>query len=364
MSITNARRILIAPLDWGLGHTARCVPIIQYILQKGHIPIVAGNTGQCSFIEKSFKGIDFIHLDGYEVSYAKGGLLSQARIFSQLPRIQQVIKQEHLWLLEKAKALELDGIISDNRYGLYHKEMPSVIITHQPAIKTGLGQLPDKAVRKIHYRYLERFQETWIVDMPGDNNLSGALSHPHALPQHAKYIGLLSRFQDDAKSNPTNGSLVILLSGPEPQRTLLSAILWRQAMSHPGKVIFIEGNEDIATPPFIPSHITYHKRLAHSILEPILANADIVICRSGYSTIMDLTALGKKAILIPTPGQTEQEYLGQLLYSKKIFYCAPQKRFDLEKAIQVCEDFPFNKFTAENAFSAFHNVLNSWLERL
>ncbi len=366
MVTQTPKHILIAPLDWGLGHTTRCVSIIRYLQSLGHVPVIACSSSQRSFIEETFSGIDIIHLNGYDVTYSKWNRFAQIGLLSQLPRINKAISNEHTWLQQQAKGLKLDGIISDNRYGLFHPDIPSVIMTHQLCIQTGFGNISDRAIQKLHFKYLNNFSATWIVDVPGEPNLAGKLSHPLRLPQHAKYIGLLSQFEGLAPrhSNGKPDTLLILLSGPEPQRTTLSKILWQQVQHYNGNVVFIDGSDNATTPDIIPSHITYHKRLANEALAPILQNAGMVICRSGYSTIMDLVALHKKAILIPTPGQTEQEYLGKYLHGNGVFYCAGQDNFDLGKALNEVAGFPFKTLMLQSHYTDHKKVIGEWVSTL
>ncbi|HEY9177933.1 MAG TPA: glycosyl transferase family 28, partial [Flavipsychrobacter sp.] len=157
---------MVAPLDWGLGHTTRCVPVITYLQAKGHSILFAGNQQQCSYISSTFRGIETIYLEGYNVRYASSGAMFMPAIAKQVPAIMQTIEKEHSWLQEMANAHSIDAVISDNRYGLYHSNIPCVIMTHQLSPISGMGSMADNMVRKLHYRMLERFNRCWIVDMP------------------------------------------------------------------------------------------------------------------------------------------------------------------------------------------------------
>ncbi len=370
MPIQQPKNILVAPLDWGSGHTTRCIPIIHYLLQLGQNPVVAGNAAQLSLIEDAFpSGLHTIELPGYNITYSAWNKWMQMGLVSQLPGILRSIKQEHEWLEKKAAELKLDGIISDNRYGLYHHSIPSVILTHQLRIRSGMGDMADSIVQKAHYKHLNRFGATWVVDTENEPCLAGALSHSQQMPESSDYIGLLSRFANTRPATHASGErerlvLLFLLSGPEPQRSNLSRRVWQQAVQHNGPVVFVDGSDKAETPTHIPAHIVYHKRLGTAALLPIITEASIVLCRSGYSTIMDLVALGKKAILIPTPGQTEQQYLGSRLHERGIFYCAKQEGFDLNKALSDCEKFSFNALDLSSAFTQFQPVVDRWLQKL
>ncbi len=365
MVINEHKHILVAPLDWGLGHTTRCIPLISHIQRLSHFPVFAGNSSQIAFIKDTFSNIDVIHLEGYNITYSKWNKYAQIGLLSQLPGIQRSINTEHRWLQQLVTQRKIDGVISDNRYGLFHSKIPSVILTHQLCVQTGLGTFADRVIQKVHYRYLNNFNKTWIVDAPGTPNLAGSLSHTNQLPANTNHIGLLSRFETrEDLVDPSHNSLLILLSGPEPQRTELSRILWQQCLHHPGNITFIEGSETAQRPATVPAHIAYHKRVVGSQLANILRNVSIVICRSGYSTIMDLVALQKKAILIPTPGQTEQEYLGTHLHEQGIFYCTKQGAFTLQQALQQTQQFPFRALNLQPHFSDYKPVLENWINTL
>lgn len=366
MTTRKPKNILVAPLDWGAGHTTRCIPIVKALLACGAKPIVAGNTHQLRIFTETFPGIQSVLLDGYNIRYSAANRFFQAGLLSQLPGLLQTIKKEHQWLSQKTSELQLDGIISDNRYGLYSRSVPSVILCHQPAIKSGVGNGADNLVQRMHYRYLNRFSSVWIPDTASGPGLGGRLSHCNKMPEDYFYIGWLSRFAGLAmeQKGSRQSRLLILLSGPEPQRTILSDILWSQALAYPGKVVFAEGSDNAPQQESIPEHISYHTRLGQDALTVELTRADIVVCRSGYSTLMDLVATGKRAILIPTPGQTEQEYLGKHLHERGVFYCATQQNFNLTTAVNAISDFPFSPLTKEYSFDLHKNVVHNWLASL
>lgn len=359
MSSANCKTILIAPLDWGLGHTTRCVPLIGYMQQQAHHIIFAGNEWQQAFIDKTFPGIETIHLEGYNVNYGKSGRNFRLSIFAQIPHLVKAIRKEQQWLHERLEARKIDAIISDNRYGLWHPTVPSVIMTHQLRVITGFGAGADNVFQKLHYKFLNRFRECWVVDNKENGSLAGRLSQPRVLPHKTSYIGLLSQFAGMNTQGGVAPYLLVLLSGPEPQRTILSKLLWEQVLNYKGKVVFVEGNNAADTPQAIPNHITYHKQLTRASLLPLLQQAEMVICRSGYSTLMDLIALHKKALIIPTPGQTEQEYLAKYLHDKKIFYAVSQAQVDLNKDTESAK--VLMPIVTNEVFCAYRPILDKFL---
>jgi len=353
----SAKRILIAPLDWGLGHTTRCIPFIRQLLELKHEVYFAGNDSQQTFVAKLFPGITLLTLGGYGVRYGHRWLMPS--LLRQIPRLASRIRSEHKWLLDTVLHEKIDAIISDNRYGLWHPGIPSVILTHQAEIRTGFGGWADGILRLMHYRMLRRFSACWIVDIVGPENLGGDLSHPSVLPQNARYIGWISQLNPpDAEQRRQH--LLILLSGPEPQRSMLSDMLWDQACGLEAPVVFVEGKAS-AIRTHVPGHITHITRTGGAQLQSLLEGATIVVCRSGYSTLMDLILLRKKAILIPTPGQTEQEYLARRLRKQGIFYAAPQQGFSLEAALAKAEQFPYLIPDANGNHEAYRKVVTEWV---
>lgn len=360
-------RILIAPLDWGLGHVTRCLPLMQHILSRGHQLIFAGNNSQQRYVQTIFPSIEYLYLEGYNVAYArtKSGLIP--KIIAQVPRLRKRIKNEHLWLQEIIRKNHIDAVISDNRYGLYSTLVPCIFMTHQLQIRSGYSNYVDMLLLRFHYKFIEKFSNCWVVDTEKDNGLSGTLAHPRQLPCiKTVYIGLLSQCAGKNKSiNPGSEFYVlVLLSGTEPQRTILSDILWKKAIKLDKPVIFVAGSEEAETPELVPEHISFHKRLSAEDLLIAIDTASIVICRSGYSSLMDLIALDKKAILIPTPGQTEQEYLAKRMHGKKVFLTAAQQKFDIETSLINASLFPFaaNKFG--DSFHQHQEVVDQLLDDL
>jgi hypothetical protein len=326
---------------------------------------VACNAWQQAFIEKRYPEIEFIYIDGYNISYAAGQAPGKAANLKLVPRICKAIKQEQDWLQGNLANLNIDGIISDNRYGLYTAKIPCVIITHQLQVQTGMGKAANRLVQRMHYRFLEKFDSIWVPDVAGENNLAGELSHGPHLPANTKYIGWLSQFEKLKADASNEGYLLVLLSGPEPQRSILSGILLKQLEGYKGKVIFVAGSEAVPMPRAnMPTNIVFHKTLASTPLEEAILGAGMVICRSGYSTLMDLVLLGKKAILIPTPGQTEQEYLARHLQEHGIYpYCA-QVAFELNSALAIGQAFPYKHPALQARYHDYAPVIDGWLKTL
>ncbi|MBC7902021.1 MAG: glycosyl transferase family 28 [Gemmatimonadaceae bacterium] len=326
--------VLIAPLDWGLGHASRCIPVIQECLNAGFEVIIAASGHQLDFLRGEFPNILCVKPPSYNVKYATKGWKLWLSILKQVPKILTSINKENKWLLNFSKYKHLDLIISDSRFGFSHPNIHSVFIGHQMAIRTGLGPLADKIIRRINYHYINQFTECWIPDTAEKPGLAGELSHPQERPTvPVHYIGHLSRIKQ--QTAPVNTDLVIILSGPEPQRSIFEAIIIKQLKTWKGTAVMVRGlpgDSEIIMPANEGIKILNHAGTAE--MQTLIDGAAVILCRSGYSSIMDLIPINKKCIMVPTPGQTEQVYLAAHLKNAGLCTVVLQEGFDLSDAVR------------------------------
>jgi uncharacterized protein (TIGR00661 family) len=343
-------RILVVPLDWGLGHATRCMPIIHAFLSQGCTVLLAGEGKPKNLLQKEFPRLVFLSLEGYRVRYAPKKWMLPFMMAAQIPKILFSIKKENRWLQTMVEKYSIDAVVSDNRFGLYHPAVPSVFITHQLSIKTGFGRLADQWLQKLNYRFIHRFSECWVPDAEGKNNLTGSLAHPETLPSvPVKFTGPLSRFAPSVEERANH--ILLLLSGPEPQRTILEKLLLEQLKEHSAPVVLVRGLPGSHEKIKAPSHVVVYNHLAAEDLQQKISEASFIISRCGYSTVMDLAALQKKSILIPTPGQTEQENLAAHLMKMNFALCIEQKKFDLANALELASvfNYQFQNLSSENS---------------
>jgi predicted glycosyltransferase len=339
-SKTVKPRILLSPLDWGLGHATRCIPIIRALMAQNVEVIIASDGSVETLLRAEFPNLEFLRLAGYEISYGKNKIDLVGKILLQIPRILQVIEEENEWLKNTIENYELDAVISDNRYGLYNEKIYSVFITHQLQIQTGLA-ITDRIVQNINFNYINKFDACWIPDVAAKPGLAALLSHPKRKPQTAlHYIGWQSRFDHSIKGKDQH--ILVMLSGPEPQRTMLEEIIFSQLSLCKQQVVIVRGLPDETELPSLPAHVTVYNHLKAEELQEKIANASFVVARSGYSTVMDLIPWKKKTILVPTPGQTEQEYLADHLVMQSCALSFLQDEFNLQHALEVANIFPYN----------------------
>ena len=354
-------KILVAPLDWGLGHATRCIPVINELINHGCAVWIATGGGSLQLLRKEFPLVSFLPLEGYRVFYHTAKNDFRYTIARQIPKITAGIQQEHAWIEEMMDEHHFDIIISDNRYGLYSKKAYSVFITHQLNIRTGMGTLADRLVQKINYRYIQRFDACWVPDFEGPENLGGILSHPVILPPHTRYIGALSRLEK--KNESKKYDLLIILSGPEPRRTIWEQALLKELETYNGSVLMVRG---------IPGNCdTIHAAsvqivnfLSSDALSTAIRQSEWVVCRSGYTSVMDLVQLQHKAILVPTPGQPEQEYLAAWLHQNKIFYTCTEDAFTLPQSLHNAATFPFDFSIFPPRLSGYKRHIDELLRRV
>jgi uncharacterized protein (TIGR00661 family) len=340
-TLTSAK-ILIAPLDWGLGHATRCITIIHY-LEKLNCDITVAASGKTKTLLKAeFPNLSYLNLPGYKITYSKSKRFLPFKILIQIPKILKIINFEKQWLKRIINQNHFDAVISDNRYGFFARNCISVFITHQLKIKTNVNAL-DKILQQISYRYINRFTECWVPDLEGSPNIAGELSHPEVLPRiPVKYIGPLSRFKRNANDKPLFKWMAII-SGPEPQRSLFEKKIFETALKTNERFLIVRGLPGDTKNDFSLPNCKVFDHLNTAEMQPLLQASEFVISRCGYTTVMEILSLQKKSILIPTPGQTEQEYLAAHLSKQNWAYTFKQEEdfaSHLHKAISYSYKLP------------------------
>lgn len=328
--MNKKKKILVAPLNWGLGHATRCIPIIKALESQDFEPIIASDGVALRLLKKEFPHLQCFELPSYDIHYSRNGEKFKWELIKQVPKMISAVKNEKKTVEKLVDELQLDGIISDNRLGVISKKVPSVFITHQLNVLTGNTSY---ITTKIHHHFINKFNECWIPDCSGSNNLSGKLGHLEKPLNHIRYIGPLSRLHK--KVLPKKYEVMIILSGPEPQRTLLEEKLTKEFENYSEPTLFVKGvveNEQKITE---KGAITFYNFMNSEQLETAFNESEKIVCRSGYTTVMDLASLGKKAFFIPTPGQYEQEYLAKKYKNEGVAPSCKQHKFKLKKIEKI-----------------------------
>jgi UDP-N-acetylglucosamine transferase subunit ALG13 len=362
---SNAKPIVfVAPLDWGLGHATRCIPIISELLANGCEVIIGAEGTQAHLLKLEFPDVRQVFLKGYHLGFSRSRWMTIVRIIFQIPKILTRIKRETSWLKLFTIENKVDLIISDNRFGLFHASIPTVFITHQLLIKTPFGSKIDNWLRQVNYKFINKFGQCWVPDLKDGGGLAGELSHPGILPGiPVHYLGALSRIKaQNAGTTPIK--LLILLSGPEPQRTLLEKQLTKEIHLAGYHIVIIRGLPGRGIEVQKMGAVHFYNHLPSSQLQDIINRSEIIISRPGYSTIMDLLPLGRKCIFIPTPGQSEQEYLAHYLEEKGWCYKFDQNNIHLPEMIKAAQSLALPDFSFFKKELLLSKIITDTLQNL
>ena len=344
--------ILISPLEWGLGHATRLCPIISELKKRNRI-IIASDNSSLKFLKEEFPSLEFVKLSSIRIKYSKYSNFMAFKMFFSVPKIIFGIIKEHFQVKKIIKQYDINVIISDNRFGLWNKGIYSIFITHQITVQMNkILKFMEYPLYLLNKFFINKYDECWVPDCKYENNnISGNLSHKYQAHKNTKYIGILSRFTNKEITNKkitnfklriTNGDtckflknkyeVVAIISGPEPQKTIFYELILEQLKSTNYRALIISGNlSKIINKKNKNIRIVNHLSTIEMYL--VLKNSDFIISRAGYSSIMDYISLKKSAILIPTPGQTEQEYLANYLSSKKMFLFVEQNKLNINRDI-------------------------------
>ena len=335
----NIQKVLVAPLDWGLGHATRDISLIRALITNGYEVVMGAEGAQASLLQTEFPSLQILPLPGYRVRYSKSKWGFLFKILMQVPRLRRVIREENQWLDTIIDQQRVDIVISDNRFGLHTKKIPCIFITHQLTVKAPFVWA-ERIMQRVNYYYINQFSSCWVPDMAGSENAAGILSHPLRLPlTKIQYIGMLSRFHLQAEINQYD--YCILLSGPEPQRSLLEEKILSGIGSIKGKILLVRGKPGSNEVIKVPGNVEVRNHLPGPELQKAILQSEYIVCRGGYTSLMELFSLQKKMLLIPTPGQTEQEYLAKKLVEKGFCLSVTQDKLNCAEHFAMAKNFDY-----------------------
>ncbi len=332
------RKVLICPLNWGLGHAARCIPIALELHNQGHQIILASSGEAYTFLNKELPQFKLDSLPDYQIKYWKS-LPIWLSVLIQLPKLLFKIREEHKALKDIVFKNNIDVVISDNRLGAYHDSISSIYISHQVQIKSPLGSFLNPATL-LHQYFMRSFDQIWIPDVAEEeHSLAGKLSHPKKPLKNSTYIGWLSRLKAPLNHSEER-TVLVLLSGIEPHRTKLEQEILDQINELTDYQFVVLGGKLNKTEEEknLPKHISYVSFASSDRLQNEIKQARLIICRSGYSSLMDILHFNKRLLLVPSPGQTEQEYLARRLDGTTL--STSQRALDLKEQIPMALSGP------------------------
>jgi uncharacterized protein (TIGR00661 family) len=329
--------ILIAPLNWGVGHATRCIPLIRQLMGQHKITL-AGDGYSAVVLKKCFPALPFIDLPALNIRYSK----NKSQVFSMLSqwhKFELSIKQDKKSIDILLKERNFDLILSDNRYGVYAENIPSILISHQlHVLASGAIRRFQSLANKYFKQKLKPFDRIWVPDiLDKEFNLTGNLSQNGLNREKVEFIGLWSQFEPENYPKPTNKKVLAILSGPEPQRSILEKEILLKFWESPFRLTIVAGKHEKSMPG-LPGHIDYIRFADGAELKELILESEYIIARAGYSTLMDLISLQRKALIIPTPGQTEQEYLAERMMELCLFYDQIQGKIEIGEAFEKLDN--------------------------
>ena len=329
------RAIIVSPLNWGLGHASRCIPLVRALRESDFEVILAGDGGSLALLSSEFPELPTYDLPSYDIKYSRDSKGFQLNLLLQGRKVLKAMRREKQVIERILQKEQVCGIISDNRFGVRSPEVPSVYLTHQLSVRAG-WMTP--LATYFHRRLISKFDRCWVCDHAGPDSLAGELSSDSGDLETVSWIGPLSRFSAGHGANK-DVDVAVILSGPEPSRSIFEQKVREKLAGTQYKVVLVRGLIGDSPRERAERNLTIHDFLLVNELESLIKRSHLVLCRSGYSSIMDLSALGARALLVPTPGQAEQEYLGRFHAKKGLCHVVDQESFGLA-AIQKAFEYP------------------------
>lgn len=318
----KGKNILICPLEWGLGHAGRMIPVASELLAAGNNVFIGSGDEHLSFFRNEIEGLKYIRFPGFLIRYSRW-LPQYLVIFLKTPSFIFHTIKEHRQLKQIIRDYSIDIVISDSRLGLWNRNVKTVIVTHMMRLPHPKWfRFLENTGHSLTRRLLSKFSFCYIPDLPGEYNLSGKLSHNIDIPSNVRFIGILSRFAKEYLLTETYFKryfCTVILSGPEPQRTILKQKMTDILSLSEKQSIMLEGKPGEKKSIVGKGTIIFINHAPAKEMGRIILESEHIVTRSGYTTLMELVSLGKSALIIPTPGQSEQEYLAEYLGEKGWF---------------------------------------------
>jgi hypothetical protein len=307
------------------------IPVARKLQDLDQNVIIACGEEHSNLFRAEVPGLTYIDFPGFKPGYS-GHLPQYIPLLFKIPQLLYHIAREHRRLKAIIKDYPIDIVISDNRFGLWNRKIRTAYITHMPLVPFPKPfQFLEFIGVALHRLIINRYSLCMIPDLPGETNLTGRLSHGIKLPRNVRYIGILSRFPvkdghiiSDLEELPHN---TVILSGPEPQKSIFREKILSFFKDSEILTLILEGRPGNGSELVVTGRFASSCHLPSAEMQQVIRSGEKIITRAGYSTIMELVSLNRSALLVPTPGQTEQEYLAHYLSLKGLFSSCQQRKF-------------------------------------
>ncbi len=364
--MTAMAKILVSPLSWGLGHATRDIPIINDLIARGHTVGVAATGIALELLSREFPDLDFYDVEDYPSPYTSDGF-SVPRVVALLPLMMDHIGREHRIITRIVKRGGYHLVISDNRFGAFSKDVPCLFISHQIRFSApGNIESVERMMEVFNGRYHRHFERVIVPDNPpGPRSLAGklGLARRPLTKRRAYYMGILT---DVRKQNvPRDIDYLVSISGPKVTKDALRQAVMEQIGGLSGKKIILLADPGADFEEKLDNDTLIKSHAARTEMADLMNRAKFVITRSGYTTVMELAELGKKEILfVPTPGQTEQEYLSAYYEDMGWIHSASQHNLDLIADVahaRKMKGFPPMNVSDDNIRMLYDRVIEAYL---
>jgi hypothetical protein len=303
------------------------IPVVRKLMEMNQNLFIASGNEHLNLFREELPGLTYIDFPGFNPVYSRY-LPQYIPLLFKTPRLIFHTVREHYRLKDILTDYSIDLLISDNRFGLWNRNIKTVYVTHMPLIPFPRPfQFLEFIGIHLHRALIRKYSLCFIPDLPGKINLTGRLSHGIKLPDNVRYIGILSRFPVKIQPSPVNPVSykhnTVILSGPEPQRSIFRQMVLKLLTDEKILTVILEGKPGKGNDFTRSGNFAFYNHLSSREMQKMILSSEKIITRAGYSTIMELVSLNCSALLVPTPGQPEQEYLAEYLSSKGFFsYCS------------------------------------------
>lgn len=334
-------KILFAASSWGLGHATRDLILIQALMDAGHSVTVLSTDRALKLLRGELADqCDYIDLPDIPKALGHTSASFYLKMTMALPLVFRTFRREHRFVDELCRAGKCDRIVSDSRYGVWSRDVPSYHLMHTlHQISPFRVRLVEHVIESIQRGLLSGAKKVLIPDQE-ENGLAGELCHDLVAfrRDQIEYLGILS----SVLRMPVEQDIdyFITVSGVEPQRSILEKKVLRQARELDGRVVITLGRPDLPFSVSDDGRLAIYSFLGRRRQAEMLNRARTVVSRSGYTTLMELAELGKRALMVPAVGQSEQEYLAGLHERRGTMHSVPQSRLNLARDLRDAERYP------------------------
>jgi uncharacterized protein (TIGR00661 family) len=362
---SQKKRVFFAPLNWGLGHATRILPLIKYLLKKNFTIYIAASGRSKELLQNEISECVFLDFPAYPIKYPRSRFFVTRFMLVIFPQMFFAMVKEKRKLKNLQKKYKFDLIISDNRFSLASKEVKSILISHQLRYKLPwpihkMEWLPEY----FNYIHFKKYDKIIIPDVEAGQTLTGELSHDMRYLSKEKlyFLGILCDLEDTIPGDDKPIDYFVIISGPEPQRTKFEKLVFRELHKLEGRVVVTLGKPEKKYK-IRMGNAEIYTYFTRRDISRYMVRAKLIISRPGYTTVMEMIELGKCGLFIPTPGQIEQEYLAKHFLKNNWCYSTPQHGFEMRSALKNARTFPgfpdnFSR-TKENLDKLFREVIDS-----